>query len=233
MNNRFAQGSKVAEKELRQLLEKLDMVSGGNLGVNYDIKPTTDALVIIQPEGGSGYEAHAMRFGLWHQWMEDRNWRLPTFNARYETITEKRLFAPLWNAGRRCAVPASGWYEWNGPKGSKRRWHFSLGEPDGLFWFGGLHAASKTHEGDTIRSFSLLTVPANDLVGLYHSTARDPGGRMPVILSHSDVPRWLDPATKADELVRTWPSEDMAVWEVPRQEVGFAQALPIDGSDPH
>jgi len=213
--------------EIRKLFDKLTTVSGGNLGVNYDIKPTNDALAVIQ--GDNGYELHAMRFGLWDQWMDDRGWRLPTFNARSETIEEKKLYAPLWKAGRRCAVPASGWYEWSGDKKEKRRWHFSLGEPDGLFWFGGLYKSSQTHEGDERRSFTLLTVPANKTVGKYHSTKRDPGGRMPVILEDQHLQRWLDPDEDITDLVQTWPDDQTAVWEVPRQTVGFAQALPSEG----
>jgi len=223
MNNRFAQGTKAMPEEIRKLFDRLSIISGGNIGVNYDIRPTNDALVVVN--GDEGYEAHAMRFGLWEPWMDGK--RISTFNARSETIEEKRLFAPLWRKGQRCAVPASGWYEWSGPKGGKRRWHFSLGEPDGLFWFGGLHRKSRSQGGDTVRSFTLLTVPANKVVGTYHSTEKDPGGRMPVILDGEDLPRWLEPEADISDLVRTWPDDRTEVWEVPRQAVGFAQALPL------
>lgn len=90
MKNRFAQGATVREQRMRDLFETYYGVSGGNLGVNYDIRPTDDALVVIAGEGG-GYEGHAMRFGLWEPWMEGK--RLSTLNARSETLDEKRLFA--------------------------------------------------------------------------------------------------------------------------------------------
>ncbi len=80
-------------EEIRKLFDRLTIMSGGNLGVNYDIRPTNDALVVVS--GENGYEAHAMRFGLWEPWMEGK--RISTFNARSETIEEKRLFAPLPN----------------------------------------------------------------------------------------------------------------------------------------
>lgn len=208
---------------IRALFDNLKIMSGGNLGVNYDIAPTNEALAVIRDTKGD-YAAHAMRFGLWEPWMDKSKKRYATFNARWETVKSSRMFGPLWSAGQRCAVPASGWYEWSGPKSDKRRWHFSLGEPDGLFWFGGLYQTAQTDEGEERRSFSLLTVPANDTVGRYHSTERDPGGRMPVILESGQLERWLDPAADPDDMIQTWPDDQTSVWEVPRKAVGFAQA---------
>lgn len=232
MNNRFTQGSPVRDGRLRQLLDKLRPVSGGNLGPNYDIKPTNDALTVIPAGRDAGYEIHAMRFGLWQAWMEGRESKYATFNARWETVPDSRMWGPLWRDGKRAAVPASGWYEWSGPTGSKRRWHFSLGEPDGLFWFAALHEQAQNRAGEAVRSFSLLTVPANSLVGEYHSTPKDPGGRMPVILETNDVPAWLDAAPEAAaQMIRTWPTEKTAVWEVPRKDaIGIAQAQPLGGA---
>ena len=93
-----------------------------------------------------------------------------------------------------------------------------------MFWFGGLYQTAQTDEGEERRSFSLLTVPANDTVGRYHSTERDPGGRMPVILESGQLERWLDPAADPDDMIQTWPDDQTSVWEVPRKAVGFAQA---------
>lgn len=226
MNNRFAQGETIRDAALREVLEEFGIVSGGNLGVNYDIRPTNPALAVIAAEKDSGYEGHAMRFGLWEPWMEGK--RLSTFNARSETIESSRLYGPLWRKGRRCAIPSTGWYEWDGPKGAKRRWHFSTGEPDGFFWFGGLHNQYRDTDEDMARSMTLLTVPANKTVGAHHSTPKDPGGRMPVILDHGDVPRWLDSEADVSDLVETWPDGRTDCYEVPRQAVGMAQAMPIE-----
>lgn len=46
MNNRFSQGAIIRDMKLRQVLMDFNVISGGNLGVDYDIRPTEPALVV-------------------------------------------------------------------------------------------------------------------------------------------------------------------------------------------
>ena len=55
----------------------------------------------------------------------------------------------------------------------------------------------------TLRSFTIITVPANAKIAAYHE-------RMPAILSKDDMLFWLGSESKADEALRTLP-EDMLV----------------------
>jgi putative SOS response-associated peptidase YedK len=61
-----------------------------------------------------------VRWGLIPNWWKKPLKDLPaTFNARVETVSEKPMFRGAY-VNRRCVVPASGFYEWTGPKGAKQ-----------------------------------------------------------------------------------------------------------------
>lgn len=106
-------------------------------------------------------------------------WGLPKYsgsgviiNARAETAPEKRLFRQNLLA-RRCAVPTTGFYEWDA---QKRKHLFRMaGEP--LLYLAGFYTDGPE------RRFVILTTQANASVQQVHS-------RMPLILSPQQLPLW-------------------------------------------
>lgn len=69
--------------------------------------------------------------------MKDNNRAEMQINACAETVHER----PAYRSGfksRRCLVPASGYYEWSGPKG-KRQPHFIHPTEGELWLFAGLY----------------------------------------------------------------------------------------------
>lgn len=99
----------------------------------------------------------------------------PLFNARAETVDEKQSFAPSWQAGRRCIVPASGFYEWDG---AKNPWFVGL-EGHALIGFAGLWLKN----GKDVR-FTILTRPAEPALRQIHE-------RMPVMLAPAQAHDWF------------------------------------------
>jgi len=223
MNARVSQGSAITQIFLHETFDPLEIISGGNFPADYDIRPTEPALTVMMND--PGYALRTARFGVWEPWMARSKKTYATFNARSETAMDSRLFAPLIKAGQWCAAPATGWYEWSGPKGNKRRWHFSVsgGEP---FFMGGLYQRAE-EDGEEVWSFTLLTVPANAVVGEYHSTPKDPGGRMPVLLDGEAARDWLDPDRKKAPLIKPWPADETEVWEVASNAPDDKQAEPL------
>jgi putative SOS response-associated peptidase YedK len=84
-----------------------------------------------------------------------------------------------------------------------------------VFAFAGIWENWKDPEtGEWVRSCSLITTHANELVGRIHD-------RMPVILKPADYATWLgeEPATTADlkALLRPFPTQEMSMWPVDRR----------------
>ena len=99
-------------------------------------------------------------------------------NTRSENLT-----SPMWEESieaRRCLIPLLGFYEWSGPKGSKRTHRFSSSART-LLW-----AAGIWEESDQLgRCFSMLTTAANRLMIPIHN-------RMPAVLTEPECDLFLD-----------------------------------------
>jgi putative SOS response-associated peptidase YedK len=132
-----------------------------------------DAHVIVRAEGG-GRRVREARFGLETRPGE----RL--INARAESAAARPTFRDAWRDGR-CAVPADGFFEWEGPRGARRPvW---LHRPDGkplLF-----AALLRPSEGGGLPEFAIVTVAANADVRAIHD-------RMPAVLADGMLDAWLD-----------------------------------------
>jgi putative SOS response-associated peptidase YedK len=110
---------------------------------------------------------------------------LPTaFNARAEELGDKRFWSRSFDA-RRCLVPATGWREFTGPSGQRQPHHFHYDH--GLFAFAGIWDEWQSPEGDSVRSFAIVTVAANDIVTPIHD-------RMPLRVEPDAYAEWLDPS---------------------------------------
>ena len=134
----------------------------------YNIAPAQQALLL---RDANGLRLEEARFGL--------GAGAPLrFNARVETAAENRTFRAAW-ASRRCAVPADGFYEWQGAAKERRPIWFR--DPaGGPLLFAGLFDA----EPGGALAFSIVTTAANGPVSALHD-------RMPVLLSPATLPGWL------------------------------------------
>ncbi len=132
------------------------------------------------------------RWGLVPSWAKDEKIGNRLINARAETVSEKPSFRAALRR-RRCLVPADGFYEWAGAKGSKQPYCIGL-EGRAPFAFAGLWERWVNPEGEAIESCTLLTTEATEhLRGLHN--------RMPVIVDPVDYGLWMDPDVKEPDLV--------------------------------
>jgi len=100
-----------------------------------------------------------MKWGVIPFWSKDGKMKLPTFNAKAETVTKLPTFKNAWEAGRRCLVVTDGFYEWR--KGDKQP--FAIACADGLTVMAGLWEKWKSPEGEKINSCTVITTAANEL----------------------------------------------------------------------
>ena len=125
---------------------------------------------------------------------EFRN-RYNTLNAKCENIFTSKLFADSI-IKRRCLVVCSGFFEWRLHKGKKYPYYISLKDDD-VFVFGGIYNIyTDKLTGEISGSYSIITIPANDLMEQIHNTKK----RMPLIIEPDKANDWLDPLLSENEI---------------------------------
>ena len=181
--------------QLRELMTLVRPLSSEapNLEPQEDIRPTTSQWVIRRVEDGN--EAQRMRWWLvpyFHKGKPLKEWKAATFNARAESVATAASFKGAF-IRRRCLIPASGWDEWTGPKGSKVRWTFSAKDGEALT-FGGLWDRCETSDAGVVESFTIITQPAGSPLNGYHD-------RAPVLIWAEDREKWLTPSADIADLI--------------------------------
>ena len=157
----------------------------------FNVAPTQDAPVVTLRDGVRTLEM--MRWGLVPFWAGRDGSRPPLMiNARVETLKQKPMFRDALSRGRRCLVPADGFFEWKaGPKSKSPKQPMWMHPRDHRFFaFAGLWTRNKAETGET-HSFTIVTGPPNDLVSPIHD-------RMPVVLARDVWSAWLDPSLPAE-----------------------------------
>ena len=111
-------------------------------------------------------------------------------NARAETAAEKPLFRDSVRS-RRCLIPSTGFYEWDG---QKRKYLFTLPR-EGALYMAGLYDRRGSEE-----CYCILTTAPNASMRPIHD-------RMPLILTGEQRQRWLADANAATEILTVAPPE--------------------------
>ncbi len=172
----------------------------------YNIAPGQMAVVGI-PEAAGCRLVHA-RWGI-RTSRSVASGVAPLINIRAESVLAGRPVG-RWLAGRRCAVPASGFFEWSARGRVRQPWYFSRadGRP---FVFAGFWAPAAP---DGAIEYAIATTRPNSVVARVHD-------RMPVILTDERLSEWLDPAIASADRVPGWaepfPAEVMQSWPVSRR----------------
>src|SRR5262245_19180253 len=107
--------------------------------------------------------------------------------------------------------PARRWlYEWKATKNGKQPYAIAMKDrsPFGIaaLWENWKDPAN----GEWVRTFAILTTPANELVAAIHD-------RMPAIIRPADYERWLGLEPDPYDLLLAFPSELMAIWPISKR----------------
>ncbi len=147
------------------------------------------------------------KWGLIPFWAKDKSIGNKLINARAETIAEKPSFKNSLKQ-KRCLVLSDGFYEWRKLGKEKVPYRITLSD-DSPFAMAGIWDVWKNSEGETIKSFSIITTEANELMQDIHH-------RMPVILNPEDERKWISKIAVNDalKLLNPYPSELMKYFEV-------------------
>ncbi|TVQ86564.1 MAG: SOS response-associated peptidase [Chromatiaceae bacterium] len=170
--------------------------TGGLTGAGgYNVAPTQRVLALRTGADGSR-ELVRLRWGLVPAWSRGPDPRYSMINARAENVHERPAWRGPWR-GRRCLIPAEGFYEWR--RTAQGRQPHLIHRADGApFCMAGLWDRWQDPAGDVvIESCSILVTGANDLIAPLHD-------RMPVILAVGQYADWLDPACQEHTRRRGW-----------------------------
>lgn len=188
------------------------MLKGGlvtsNLQPRYNVCPTDTIDTIVEEDGERKYRP--MPWGIIPSW-----WRKPakekkfaTFNARLESVTEKKTFAGPWESKQRCIIPVSGYYEWQdvGKKEKPQPWYFTNADGSPIISIAGLWDKwNDKRLGETIQSCAMIITEPNKFVAEVHD-------RMPVLLTQDQFRPWLsgemgkeDLLPAPEDMLRKWP----------------------------
>jgi putative SOS response-associated peptidase YedK len=178
----------------------------GECRAGNDISPGQQVVAVVRHERNRLVN---FRWGLIPSWAKDPSIGGKMFNARAETVSEKPSFRSAFR-DRRCLVLAEGFYEWQKLGKAKKQMMIRLksGRP---FGFAGLYETWVSPDGGTVRSCTIITTEANELIKPVHD-------RMPVILPAKDEAAWLAPENRDSRallaLLMPYPAEEMEMAEV-------------------
>ena len=146
------------------------------------IRPN-DPILVIKNEGR--IKTTFMSWGFISPWAKEpfEKERPRPFNARAETIEEKKLFSGSWKH-KRCLIPANGFFE--------KQYRIRKDNYE-TFWLGGIWSKWSAPDGAEIESCCVLTTEPNNLVKTLHN-------RMPVVVPDGYEEEWTEQVKDADEL---------------------------------
>ena len=178
-------------------LERLgiEIAKEASLPTRYNVAPTQTMPIV---RGCEKPELIAMRWGS--NWRDEKNKVVLSINARSEKSSYTRFKDAV--QGRRCLVPADGFYEWDRSKTPSVP-HLFQTEGRSPFWIAG---AWEEQTEEFPAGYFVLTTAPNEMVGRIHD-------RMPAILTDETARAWLQPGpltgSKIKELCATYPAEKM------------------------
>lgn len=135
-------------------------------------------------------------FGLIPHWSKDTKIARHTYNARSETVHEKPSYRDAWRLGRHCIIPAEYIFEpdWRSGKPVSTKIQRIDGKPMGI---AGLWTGWRRPNGEILRSFTMLTVNADDHPFMCNFHKPGDAKRIVVILEEDDYDKWLNAAVEA------------------------------------
>ena len=140
------------------------------------------------------------RFGLIPAWAKDSKISRHTYNARAETVARKPSYRTAWRNRHFCLVLVDNFYEPCYETGKAVRWRIQTKNkhPFGIAGIWDRWIEPKT--GNSIVSFSMLTINADDhpVMNQFHKAGDEK--RTPVIISPEQYSQWLVAETEEAHL---------------------------------
>ena len=197
--------------DLSAIFESYDE-AGDRLAADYNVAPTDPVPIVrrLPVDGGTAGAEHrrvlsVARWGLVPAWSRDTRGAARMINARAETVATTNAYARSFT-GRRCLVPADGWYEWARRDGAAKQPYFMTPRDGAVLAFAGLWSLWGAGD-DRLLTCSVVTTAALGDLALVHD-------RMPLLLPRSRWATWLAGGGEPDALLAPPDEESLAAIEI-------------------
>lgn len=178
---------------------------------SYNVAPTQAVPVVRSAQDGQR-SLGALHWGLIPYWAKGVQPKYSTINATIEKLTDAPTWRGPWKRGQRCAIVATGFYEWQAQADGKTKQPYYIQLDDqAIFGFAGLWDMSIGPDGIAVESCAIITLPANRIMTEIHNVKH----RMPAILAVEDRDTWLRGAHEdAFKTLKQYPDTHMVATPV-------------------
>lgn len=196
-------GRFVVARELNEVVSlfEIDEVVGEQPGFSFNVAPTQSVSMFVDLDQPTpSRQLHSARWGLVPKWATAIQ-GAPLINARIESVLEKPSFRESVSS-KRCAIPASGYFEWQTTDGSKTPYYIHAPGSQ-MLAFAGIYSWWRNPELERsdparwILTVSLITKESAAPLAFIHD-------RNPVLLSSDSLDNWLDPDFEVEHDALSW-----------------------------
>jgi putative SOS response-associated peptidase YedK len=192
-----------------------------NIPASWNVRPTDPMLVAVLSQDGKRIPQQ-MRWGLVPWWAKDIKVGFSLINPRAETVDTARHFVTP-------ALPRRDRRVLRMEEAGEAAVRCGDGDKSNMVMAGLWDEWTDKKTGERIKSCTIITCPANALVGALHD-------RMPIILAEEDWEKWLgeEPATAEELKALLIPFKDdaLTIWPVNRQKIGNARNKDREVAEP-
>jgi len=149
----------------------------------YNAAPTT-ALPVVRQGNNGNRKLVLMRWGLIPWFSKDGKSSYSTINARAEGLRTAASYRESFVKGRRCIVPASGYFEWTGPKNDRQPHYFTRADGQPMVLAGLWDRWRSADKSETKETFTIVTTEPSKFAAQFHN-------RMPLILELETWDLWM------------------------------------------
>jgi putative SOS response-associated peptidase YedK len=123
-----------------------------------------------------------------------------TLNCVHEDMYHTPAFKDAATKHRRCLIPVTGFFEsqhinYGKKEPLKQPYYIYLDQKLKMFSLGGLYSMWEDPNGNTIRTYTVLTTAANKFMSVIHNSAL----RMPVVIDKKNYRDWLSAELTLEE----------------------------------
>ncbi len=150
------------------------------------------AAVVRQARNSGNRELALMSWGLIPWFSKDGKPSFSTINARAEGLRTAASYREPFAKGRRCLVPASGYFEWTGPKNDRQPHYFTRADGQPMALAGLWDRWRSKDKSETKETFTIVTTEPSEFAAQFHN-------RMPLVLEPHTWDLWMkgDPEAAA------------------------------------
>lgn len=169
-------------------------------------------------QSNEGLEWRLVNFGLIPKWATDLNAAKHTYNARNETLLEKRSFQDSLQKFKFGVIPVTEFYEAKYINGRPQRW--GVRRKDGqAFYIAALYEIAKIQD-QIVRSATMITMDAIDheMMKEFH----EPGNikRSVIVIPHHRVNEWLSlKTTNIQSFIEGFPVDEFECFYCPKSRI--------------